>query len=141
MTKTTTREIYNGTYTIESPKGGWRTFRIHTQKATAKFAPNERIVSLLTGPDNSNDFTRFGFLKADGQILLWRKHRTETFEQYAKMLRQFMLLGDECQIARMGYKIKVSRCCRRCNRKLTTPESIDAGIGPECAGREGKVLV
>lgn len=27
--------------------------------------------------------------------------------------------------------------CGRCGRKLTVPESIAAGIGPECAGRMG----
>ena len=35
-----------------------------------------------------------------------------------------------------GYTLlRESRCCV-CNRKLTVPESIEAGIGPECAGRE-----
>ena len=27
--------------------------------------------------------------------------------------------------------------CGRCGRKLTVPESIEAGIGPECAGKGG----
>lgn len=131
--------IYNGTYTIESPKGGWQTFKIATQKADAKFAPNERIVSLMTGSDNEKDFTGFAFLKGDGRIFVWRKKQgIGHFDTYAKMLMQFIAQGDECQLARMGYKVKVSRCCLRCNRKLTTPESIDAGIGPECAGRIAK---
>jgi len=25
--------------------------------------------------------------------------------------------------------------CGRCNRKLTVPESIENGLGPECAGK------
>jgi hypothetical protein len=136
MTMTTiAKVIHNGTYTIASPKGGWRTFKISTQKADAKFAPNERIISLLTGADNTRDYTGFGFVKPDGQILIWRSKQTEAFQTLAKMMMQFLRQGDDCQLSRMGYEIKVSRCCRRCNRKLTTPESIDAGIGPECAGK------
>lgn len=140
MTTTIAPKIFNGTYTIESPKGGHRTFRIKTQRDSSKFAPGERIVALLTGPDNTSSYTSFGFLRDDGTIKLFRKRDTDVFQNYAKMLRQFMLLGDDSQIARMGYKCLVSRCCRRCNKKLTTPESIEAGIGPECATKEGPVL-
>lgn len=31
--------------------------------------------------------------------------------------------------------------CGRCGRKLTVPESIDRGIGPECAGKMGVVSI
>jgi hypothetical protein len=27
--------------------------------------------------------------------------------------------------------------CGRCNRKLTVPESIETGLGPECASKLG----
>lgn len=34
-----------------------------------------------------------------------------------------------------GYVIKHAGRCGRCGRILTVPESIDLGLGPECAGR------
>ena len=37
-----------------------------------------------------------------------------------------------------GHELLVSRHCLRCNRVLTTPESIESGVGPECAKREAK---
>jgi hypothetical protein len=36
-----------------------------------------------------------------------------------------------------GYRLLVEGTCVRCNRRLTTPESIESGIGPVCAGRVG----
>src|SRR4051812_652590 len=78
--------IHNGTYTIENAtKGGHRTFRIRTQKADAKFAPGERVLSLLTGPDNTSDFSGFAFVKAD-RVVLWAKKKTPHNEIYANML-------------------------------------------------------
>jgi hypothetical protein len=44
--------VFNGTYTITSPTGEHRTFRIKTQKDDARFAPGKRTIALLTGSDN-----------------------------------------------------------------------------------------
>ena len=35
-----------------------------------------------------------------------------------------------------GIEYQFASTCRVCNRKLTTPESIESGIGPICGGRE-----
>lgn len=47
-----------------------------------------------------------------------------------------LALGPESLLRSLGYEVDESRVCRRCGRKLTTPESIDFGIGPDCATRE-----
>jgi hypothetical protein len=118
---------HNGTITItNAATGQHRTFRIKTQKADAKFAPGERIVSLLTGPDNEQSFTQFGFVKSNGYIALWNKYRTATFRTYCRMLRYPGEYADRCEYLYEGR-------CRRCDRKLTVPESIKSGIGPVCA--------
>lgn len=123
---------HNGTITVNNPAtGSHRTFQIRTQKPDAKFAPGERIVSLLTGPNNEQDFTSFGFVKPDGKIIVWRKHQGTQFERFARML---MNAKDEA--ARFGLCFMWSATCRKCNRKLTTVESILSGIGPTCEGRE-----
>ena len=129
---------YNGTVTIQSPRAGGehRTFRIRTQRQDAAFAPGRRIVALLTGANNDEDYEGFGFLPEDGsdRVDVWRSRRggvagKSSWEWYAEMLS-----CPDLYVAR-GYRYLVSRCCRRCNRKLTTPGSVEAGIGPECAGR------
>jgi len=95
------------------------------------------VVELLTGADNTSSYTSFGFLRDDKRVQLFRTKQNEHFLTLSKMLSQFILLGDECQLARMGYTCMTSKLCRRCGRKLTTPESITAGIGPECAAKAG----
>jgi hypothetical protein len=36
-----------------------------------------------------------------------------------------------------GYKIHHEGRCGKCGRLLTVPESVETGIGPECAKRMG----
>lgn len=129
---------HNGKITIKSPTGQHRTFCIKTQKDDANFAPGERIISLLDGPDNENDYKQFGFVKEGGLIVVWRKYRgsvgdngyePSAYERYAKMLMHVE------HYERLGAQYMFATSCRRCNRTLTTPESIQSGIGPICAGR------
>ena len=62
---------FNGIYTVTNKETGeHRTFAVRTQKEDAKFAPGERIVALLTGPNNEDDYTGFGFVTPAG-IIVW----------------------------------------------------------------------
>lgn len=125
-------ETHNGTYTVLSKATGeHRTFCIRTQKDPAGFAPGRRIVALLVGPDNGHDYKGFGFVEDDGRIYVWKKCRDGMFEKLARMLEH---LGEHEQAGRV--EVYVEGRCRRCNRRLTHPESIRSGIGPECGRRE-----
>lgn len=125
-------DTHNGVYTVTSSKTGeHRTFMIRTQDTDAAFAPGERIVALLTGPDNENDYQPFGFVKPGGRIVVWKKHRGGEFEQLARMLEH---LEEHQQAGRVA--VDHEGRCRRCNRRLTTPESIRSGIGPVCERRK-----
>lgn len=122
---------HNGIITVENTvRGTHRTFRIKTQKEDANFAPGERILSLLVGPDNSNDYLQLAFVKDDGRVILWRKYRTD---QYEKLVR---VLQDPDKYRSLGCRYHYEGTCRRCNRTLTTPESVRSGIGPVCGGRQ-----
>ena len=53
--------IPNGEITLTNRETGeHRTFRIRTNKEDARFAPGERVIALLTGPDNTTSYTGFG---------------------------------------------------------------------------------
>ena len=129
--------MHNGTYTIESTRtGNHRTFSIKTQKPDAKFAPGKRIVALLTGPNNEADYTGFAFLNSDG-IRVWSgKRGTDKFDVYARMLFD-LAHNEQSNWLKMGFKLLCESRCIRCNRKLTTPDSIKFGIGPDCAEQMG----
>lgn len=122
-------KTHNGKVTINNPvTGGHRTFQIRTQPKDSRFAPGKRVVALLAGPDNTSDYTPFGFVETDG-IHVWRKKRGGVFDTYAKML-------DKPQTFEAKGAVYLSSTrCRVCNRELTTPESIQSGIGPICADR------
>lgn len=105
------------------------------------------IAAILSGPDNEEDYQGFAFVKDSG-FAIWKSKRGQngrvsTFEWYAKILEAISLTPDEMaevevdvELAGRRYTVVISKRCSRCNRRLTTPESIRAGIGPVCAGRE-----
>lgn len=120
-------KTHNGKITIYNPKtGGQRTFRIKTQKKDSKFAPGQRIISLLTGPDNENDYQGFGFVNG-GKIHLWKKKNTDQFRKLAKVVENPNIFPF--------MEVHFEGKCRVCNKTLTDRESILSGIGPVCAGK------
>ena len=126
-------KVPNGIFTLEFPCGTSKTFRIHRKRDNAKFAPGKRLLSLLIGPDNSSDWEAFAFV-TDETITVWRnKSRSRSgvskYEEYADLLWSLTALGEQLE----GYTLHVAKHCMRCNRLLTTVESIALGLGPECA--------
>lgn len=122
----------NGIYTLTFPSGEHRTFRVRTEK-NGGFR-GKRTLGMLIGPDNTDEYESFAFVNADG-IEVWRRFLgafadPSKHEQYAGILWD-LAKGVELD----GYELRVAKKCLRCNRLLTTPESIAAGIGPECATR------
>jgi hypothetical protein len=128
--------IFNGTYTIQNRETGeHRTFRIRTQGKDSSFAPGRRVLSLLTGSDNTRDYTGFAFVNddADATIYVWQNRKGYVYDGYAKLLR--WLLVDKAEKVLAVYEVLAESRCIVCNRPLTHPESVKTGIGPICAGR------
>lgn len=97
------------------------------------------FVSILTGPDNTQDYTYMGLLHVqDGAVRVTRK---STYRQDSKpVVALNWALGRIWRgqdLAPSGRFYHVGRC-GRCGRALTVPSSIETGLGPECAGRLGE---
>lgn len=120
--------VPNGIYTI-SRNGEWHTFKIRTQKSDARFKPGERIIYALTGPRNSTDYTGIGTIDEEG-VHLWRRWDLTPKGEMARLFWRRVAEGRHPE-----WTVDQARTCICCNRLLTTPESIQSGIGPECAGR------
>lgn len=130
----TTIATHNGRFTVKNPKTGeHRTFRVRTQSKDAQFAPNERVVSMLIGSCNETAYKGFGFVKDGGKIAVWKKCRGGQYDKLARMLERL----PEFEAAGM-VEVHAETRCRKCNRALTTPESVTSGIGPVCGGRTGE---
>ena len=120
----------NATLTISSLKTGARfTYRVKQacDSETKKPRPGMYFVSLLNGPDNENDYCYLGMVR-DGRFTLTRASKAGNEAPSVKAFAFFMttpILHPQMEIRHEGK-------CGRCGRTLTVPESIDAGIGPEC---------
>lgn len=119
--------IPNGLFTLKQPDGTHRTFRIHTRGGRGQLA-GKRIISLLIGPDNEREYQPFGFVNDTG-ISVWKRCAGSVkFAEYAARVWRLATGGTMS-----GYELMVSKRCLKCNRPLTTPASIERGIGDRCA--------
>lgn len=118
--------VPDGRYTIIW-EDGYKTIRVSHQGEFDEFMPGRAILSFLSGSNNDRDYTSFAHVDERGQVRVWKRHQgNERLREAVKVL-----LGDP-KAASQAYA-RESGCCGICNRSLTTPESIAAGIGPECA--------
>ena len=91
------------------------------------------IAEYLAGPVNTTDYAGFAFIAADGSPRIWKR-----FQQDTRIVRALkaLLTADNGQRHAYGFAYaQASGRCMVCGRVLTTPESIETGIGPTCAGR------
>lgn len=123
--------LFNGVHTLSHrTRDEWYTFKIRTQRPDARFKPGVRLVYLLCGPMNTTDFRGVGEVDERG-VRLWAKWASSPKAQMVKTLERVVREGDQDP----QWEVLSQGACCRCNRALTTPESIRTGIGPECAQR------
>lgn len=120
--------IHDGYYTV-SIGYEHRTFRIHTNGADSNFAPGKQIIAFL---GRGGEYINFAFVAGD-RLFPWKRFQVG----YSTMIEaaNFLIRPGSHQEASGKYYAQTSGNCYICNRMLTTPESIAAGIGPTCAGR------
>lgn len=127
-------KLFNGFYTIESTRTGeHRTFMVRTEFNEEGTC---RSISLFTGTENDNPdhYTLFGFVSEAGiEVNASKRGSGRQFDTYAEMLWSLSLDGAFSPWAERGYRLHLEGRCLRCNRLLTTPESVRRGIGPVCA--------
>lgn len=136
----------NAYFTVRSLKTGTRyTFRVsiapkkegacswcHSQvcKCTRPY-----FVSFLSGPENTVDYTYLGWIK-NYQFDVTRK--SERFKD-STVFKAFRYIFEHLVRRELPPQTKIwhEGRCGVCGRPLTVPESIESGIGPVCAGKEG----
>lgn len=129
----------NSTFTIKSTKVDKRyTYKVKKDK---KDENNERyFVHVMFGADNTKDYRFLGWFYINSMDLMHsgKSSCTKTdlrfsmFLYFLKML-DMGVLKETCEFYPSGR-------CGRCGRILTTPESIERGIGPECYAYIGGMM-
>jgi hypothetical protein len=120
----------NATFTIVSLKTGTRfTFKVRAKDERMSF------VSLLTGSDNENDFSYLGTIFSDSRT--FRHGRKSRITEDAPSSRAFAWFWSKLLGGALPETMEFHHAgrCGRCGRKLTVPESVETGLGPECATR------
>lgn len=121
--------IHDGFYTVVTGNTH-RTFRVRTNEPDSNFAPGRQVIGFLSGPDNSSDYINFAFV-GNERIFPWK--RFSTGYDHILAAARYLVQGDQEAAGRM-YAMQ-SGNCYRCGRTLTTPESIELGIGPTCRNK------
>lgn len=122
-------------FTLVSQRTGQRfTYRVKVKKDDEGNPTNFFFVSVLTGPQNTSDYTYLGCL-SNGRFINDRRMRIGADAPSRRAFAWFwsrLNAGTspdlpECEVWHEGR-------CGRCHRMLTVPESIETGLGPICAG-------
>jgi len=127
----------NAILTIQSVRTGTHfTFKIQAPKdqpGTDPFASDIRFVKVLAG-GNADDGTwsYLGMIK-DRSFRLTKGSRAGADSASVKAFTWFWSVLQTEAVAPNQLIIRHENRCGRCGRTLTHPESIDRGIGPECA--------
>ena len=124
----------NATFTVQNPAGQHYTFKVKQPKPEMP-----HFLSLLTGPDNENSFTYLGVVSHAGMVCLTKGSRMNESSLPVRVANFALrcVWGTQTNGLPVGYQIRHEGKCGCCGRKLTTPESLDRGIGPECIKRFG----
>lgn len=145
------------TFTVANNAGSHYTYKVTRKDPNAgskyaQYGPTY-FVALLTGPDNSRDYTYMGMLSSyavDGQTLggllgddvlvdilkLTRASKLSNTSVPVRVFNFAMRVLAGVQSLPAGYSIQHDGLCGRCGRHLTDPESLRTGMGPICRGDE-----
>lgn len=89
-----------------------------------------RFVALMNGPDNEGNFQYLGYIKR-GVYFYGHKAKISADAPAAKAF-DWTYRNLARGIMPAGLEIWHEGKCGRCGRKLTVPESVASGFGPEC---------
>lgn len=121
----------NATFTVTSRKTGTRfTFKVRQINENGP-----HFVKVMTGADNENSYTFLGTIFNGSDFRHGKKSPISTDAPSALAFNYIWKHidnppADKIEIHHAG------KCCR-CGRTLTVPESIESGVGPECAQHLG----
>lgn len=126
----------NAILTVRSLKTGTRfTYKVKAKKAAPGKPPALYFVSVLTGPENGSNYRYLGVIYEATKRFKFTlgSHIRPSAPSalgwvwfYDRLLKNH--LPETVEVWHEGR-------CGRCARRLTVPESVERGLGPECAGK------
>ncbi len=127
-------------FTVKNDKDKHFTYKINKKE----FKDNGKettiyFTSVLKGPNNWTNYSYVGIYNpSKNEVFPTKKSQYQKDSIEYKVLAWAIKKVAEGSKLPKGYEIKHSDKCGRCGRLLTTPESIEWGIGPECSCTDGR---
>lgn len=125
-------------FTVENSRNGERyTFRVRQKRGAYLW-----FVCVLTGPENSTDYTYIGTIFQNNKFEMTPRS-SRNHERAFKWFQALNNIYNSEQDLPDYLKFYPATTCARCGRALTVPASVELGLGPECvlqtamAGRYG----
>lgn len=126
----------NSTFTVSNPKGEHYTFKVKRTKHKDMNDKYKFFISVLTGSDY---YTYLGMVVSPhdgyGHVTLTKASKFNILSILFKVSNWAVEHVFADVPLPDGYKIDHAGKCGRCGRKLTTPESIESGLGPICRSK------
>jgi hypothetical protein len=122
-------------FTVSNPAGEHYTHKIVRAQENEKYDSTPLFVSMLTGPDNTRDYTYMGILSTGINNMCLRLTQKSKYAPDTKPVKVFnwvMFRVNSGQGMPAGYSLHHEGRCARCGRLLTVTESVKSGFGPEC---------
>ena len=121
----------NSTVTLQSGKTNtYYTYKFKRSKDDSQLY----FIHLLRGPDNEDDYTYIGCYYADTRYFhICKKYQDKYEHNWPASIRAVAYFLKRINNLPSNLFVYHEGRCGACGRKLTTPESIMRGLGPECA--------
>jgi len=131
--------------TVSNGKGEHVTFRITApSKTTARDGrtidreTNVRFVSVMTGSEDAGSYSYVGMLDTTKGIKPTKGSKLPLSDRRVAAVAWVIRQVASAATIPAGYSLAHAGKCLCCGRKLTNPDSIESGIGPECRKKENQ---
>lgn len=128
-------------FTVDNGKGTHYTYKVTKADPNPNY-PQAWFITLLTGSDNTIDYTYMG-------VLDWIGRKTSNLRYFCRLTTKAGYTMESIPVKVFdwtmdvlggwrdlpsGYSIRHKDLCGKCGRQLTDPLSLKLGIGPVCRG-------
>ena len=136
------------TFTVQNNTSGeHRTYKIRKPEPTPQYPNPTWFIKVMSGTDNENHYKYVGKVHAKAGFAYINGVKTAVPAGFVELTRASkfaagspVLTATRWVADRVINQTQIPDCidirhsgkCGRCGRTLTTPESLDRGIGPEC---------
>lgn len=122
---------------VSSASGQRFTYRVELADKKNPTDVDCYFVAVLNGPDNWVNYKYIGIVKNNA----YRWTSKSKIAEDAPSVKAFNFCFDRLtKNSIAGFEVWHEGKCGRCGRKLTVPESIASGFGPECIGMVGHAM-